>query len=122
MTARDCGIGASDQRETGRKGEYGGAKPRVKINVGMENPLKTLSAPNAELYETEATAGAYPETPRNAANNVTVRRYKESREQAHIGEGTAENKVNKTSNFKPVTYDGTTSWLDYISHFNVCAS
>ena len=40
VTARDCGIGASEQRETGRKGEYGGAKPRVKINVGMENPLK----------------------------------------------------------------------------------
>ena len=122
VTARDSGIGASEQRETGRKGEYGGAKPKVKFNVGMENPFETLSAPNAELYETEANLGSYPETPRNAANNVTVRRSKESREQAHFGEGRAENKATKTSNLKPATYDGTTSWLDYRSHFNACAS
>ena len=78
MTARDSGIGASKQRETGRKGEYGGAKPRVKFNVGMENPFKTLSTPTAELYEIETNVGSYPETQRNAANNVTVRRSKEN--------------------------------------------
>ena len=49
MTARDSGIGTSEHRETGRKEEYGGAKPIVKFNVAMENPLKTLSAPNAEM-------------------------------------------------------------------------
>ena len=40
VTARDSGIGASEQRETGCKGEYGGAKPKVKFNLGIENHLK----------------------------------------------------------------------------------
>ena len=66
----------------------------------MENPLKTRSAPNAELYETEANPGSDPETPRNAAKNVAVRKSKESRGQAHLGNGRVENKANKTSNLK----------------------
>ena len=70
MTARDSSIGVSELRETGRKREYGSAKPRV----GMENLFKTLSTPNAEFCETETNPGSYPETPCNVANNVTVRR------------------------------------------------
>ena len=40
-------------KRTGRKGEYryGGAKPKVKLNVEMENPLKTRSAPNANCMK-----------------------------------------------------------------------
>ena len=95
VTARDSGIGASEQRETGCKGEYGGAKPKVKFNVGMETPFKTLSTPNAELYETEVNPGSYPETPRNAANNVTVRRV----ENRH----TSERAERKTRLLKQVT-------------------
>ena len=52
VTARDSCIRALEQREKGRKGEYSGAKPKVKFNVGMENPFKTLSA----------NPGSYPET------------------------------------------------------------
>lgn len=118
ITNRDSGIGASEQVKSSEPiREFGGARPKVRVEAETETDFDYISD---RTHRPASDHALYSETPRNVPSNVTTRRFRDNRFET-LDVRDRMRKDEKSSKLKPATYDGTTSWLDYKSHFNACA-
>lgn len=115
LTSRDSGIGCSAQSKGAKSSiEFGGARPKVKFEAHLEDDVEYYSPKDVRpVLDNEE----FFETPHRVQTNITTRKCKADRAR------TLNDPVEKdnSSKLKPATYDGSTSWLDYRSHFNACA-
>ena len=105
ITNRDYGIGASEQVSSEPRQDFGGAKPKVKLEAEAETDFDYISDRTRRPASDHAL---YFETPRNVPSNVTTRRFRDNRFEAHDVRDRL-GKDEKSSKLKPATYDGTTS-------------
>lgn len=117
-TVRYSGIGASGrgvEHTVEENYDAKGARPKTKMYAKTKDSFELYDRKDRVQKE---TTPMYLDTPDKMPRNITSRR---NRDVPQVRTYDDQENTYKPGKLKPATYDGSTPWVDYKSHFNACA-